>query len=885
MSDHDEAPAPQTRPGRWGRLLAWAALAAGMAVSASLWVQSRQMAHDGAQARLAQRLSLMEAGLAERMSGYADLLAGTAGLFAASAWVSREEFARYAAALELERYPGLQHLGYLQRSSSGELDAHEWRVRVEADTGERLAPNGARSQREALVYLEPFTDVSRRVPGYDPGADPLRRDAMERARDSATLAVSARLSLPQMGGERPFGVVLYRAVYRTAVPRATVAQRRAALLGYVSAAVRADELMRSVTGSASDVAMTVYDRGAGGGSATLLHGSAPGAPDDTASSSAGTLQTEFAAGDRQWTLQVQPLAGFAGARESREPRAVLVAGVALSLLLFLSLNLLAAGQRRAALLARRMSDTARARGRRFSELARHAPVGVYVANAQGDYVYVNERWCELAQLSEEQARGRGWLAAVHADDRARVQEAWDEAVQGESQFEQEFRFAGPGGQSVYAVAAARPEHDEQGRRVGHIGTCMDISARRLAEMALTRSNEALEERVRERTGMLERANAQLSREVDERARAEDALRRSNERLQVLVRELEQRTRARAALNELGNLLGICNTLDEGIGALSRSLAPIFPSTSGCLYWFLPGEPAARRVARWGRDPSSTASVRREECWALRRAQPHHAAAGEDLLLCEHLREVPAPGYSCAPLAVHGQLLGLLYCQPDAVESPGVAPELAGEQRAAWRQWVSSVAEYLALALSNLMLRESLETQARHDPLTDLYNRRYMEEALEREVRRSERSRRPMGLIMLDLDHFKRYNDTYGHETGDRLLVALARFLTSQVRAGDIVCRYGGEEFLIILPEATLEQVTQRAEQLRRSVTQLAVEADVGVRDRLTLSLGVAMFPEHGGTAAELVRTADSALYRAKRSGRDRVEVGRDGETDTALHVG
>ena len=131
----------------------------------------------------------------------------------------------------------------------------------------------------------------------------------------------------------------------------------------------------------------------------------------------------------------------------------------------------------------------------------------------------------------------------------------------------------------------------------------------------------------------------------------------------------------------------------------------------------------------------------------------------------------------------------------------------------------------------------------------------------------------MGVIMADLDHFKRYNDAFGHAAGDRLLVALAECLRANVRAADIVCRYGGEEFLVILPETSLELLTQRAEELRRAVGgHLSAIADA---PRVTMSLGVALYPRHAQEAAGLVRAADDALYRAKRSGRDRVEIAED----------
>jgi len=159
-----------------------------------------------------------------------------------------------------------------------------------------------------------------------------------------------------------------------------------------------------------------------------------------------------------------------------------------------------------------------------------------------------------------------------------------------------------------------------------------------------------------------------------------------------------------------------------------------------------------------------------------------------------------------------------------------------------------------------------------DSLTGLYNRRYVEQVLEREMLRAARNKRPVGVIMLDLDHFKRFNDTYGHEAGDTLLRALGDYLVTRVRAEDIACRYGGEEFVVILPEASLAMCQSRAEQLWKGVHDLHVNYHGELLRGVTASIGVAAYPEHGKSGAELVRAADAAMYAAKRQGRDRVEI-------------
>jgi diguanylate cyclase (GGDEF)-like protein len=186
------------------------------------------------------------------------------------------------------------------------------------------------------------------------------------------------------------------------------------------------------------------------------------------------------------------------------------------------------------------------------------------------------------------------------------------------------------------------------------------------------------------------------------------------------------------------------------------------------------------------------------------------------------------------------------------------------------QLALALAEDMALALANLRLRETLRSQAIRDSLTGLFNRRYLEETLERELNRVKRQKTPLGVIMMDLDHFKAYNDAFGHGAGDELLSALGKLLKTHIRGEDIACRYGGEEFLVIMPGSSMEVAQQRAEVFRQAIKKMHHQYQE--LQPITLSLGVAANPGHGDTGAQLIRAADAALYRAKQAGRDRVVV-------------
>ena len=174
----------------------------------------------------------------------------------------------------------------------------------------------------------------------------------------------------------------------------------------------------------------------------------------------------------------------------------------------------------------------------------------------------------------------------------------------------------------------------------------------------------------------------------------------------------------------------------------------------------------------------------------------------------------------------------------------------------------------ALLKSQALLRE----QSVRDHLTGLFNRRYMEETLERELLRAARKQLSLGIIMLDLDNLKQFNDTWGHAAGDEILGALGGLLLKQVRGEDIACRYGGDEFVLILPDASQAVTRERAELICEHAKQFHLQFDGQSLAAVTLSLGVAVFPEHGVTSAGILRAADTALYRAKHEGRDRVVV-------------
>ena len=348
--------------------------------------------------------------------------------------------------------------------------------------------------------------------------------------------------------------------------------------------------------------------------------------------------------------------------------------------------------------------------------------------------------------------------------------------------------------------------------------------------------------------------------------ARSALATAHDRLAVRVTELEQRVRETALLNDMAEMLQTCVTLDEAHRVIGQFAPQLFPTEPGLIGVLNADHTEIEPVVTWGEPAGSPAEpgFPVDDCWALRRGQPLTASVTANTVVCRHLRRPTPSAYVCIPLSSQNEAFGLLHLREPA-GSPGRLVKLK-------QQLAVMLARHVELALANLELRETLRHQSIRDSLTGLYNRRYMEESLGREVARAARSRHPLGIIMIDLDHFKAFNDSFGHQAGDALLRELGTLLRTKIRTGDIACRYGGEEFTLIVTEASPEAVRQRAEHLRELVSRLSPCHNGRVLGPVSVSLGVALFPEHGTAAADVLRAADRALYRAKSEGRNRVVV-------------
>lgn len=334
------------------------------------------------------------------------------------------------------------------------------------------------------------------------------------------------------------------------------------------------------------------------------------------------------------------------------------------------------------------------------------------------------------------------------------------------------------------------------------------------------------------------------------------------------RELEQFRREQLVLRNLGSYLKSALKTLEVHAAIECFGPQLWPEATGAVYLLQAAGDYLERMASWGDASLNKQSLAWQDCWALRRSQPHCIRDHASGLLCGHVTQSSEALPSlCVPLIAQGQMLGLFHLQRlknisntsqnGSSADPGFALAVV-------------VAEDLCLALANMRLRESLREQSIRDPLTGLFNRRFVDEYLIQELARAQRTKRQISMVALDIDHFKRINDTFGHSAGDLVLKKIGAILRAHVRGSDIASRIGGEEFLLLLAESPLRFAAQRAEDIRNAIFEMSLwyeDKDLG---SITASFGAAAYPDHGHTADALFRAADQALYSAKHAGRNQV---------------
>ncbi|HSM82026.1 MAG TPA: PAS domain S-box protein, partial [Nodosilinea sp.] len=353
--------------------------------------------------------------------------------------------------------------------------------------------------------------------------------------------------------------------------------------------------------------------------------------------------------------------------------------------------------------------------------------------------------------------------------------------------------------------------------------------------------------------------------------SEQALQQANQSLEVNLKDLRQRNDEMLMLSETSDFLQACRTIDEACAVISTLVQPMFPDCSGSFHITCAFRNRVEAVARWGGCLHSAEDFQPHDCWAMRRGRWHSITPHKQGLRCNHIMAAPPDLTTlCIPMIAQGETLGMFYLSTQNSEGLNQA-----KQRLA-----RTVAEQVGLAIANLNLRETLQSQSIRDGLTELFNRRYLEEALQSEIARAQRHDYSTAVVMVDVDHFKSFNDQHGHDAGDVVLKAIAQVLKDNIRGSDIACRYGGEELTLVLPETSLLDALAKAEEIRQAIHRITMTYGDQTLDNLTASFGVAVFPEHGTTGSEVIQAADAALYRAKGAGRNQV-VAAEGKPEVS----
>lgn len=454
---------------------------------------------------------------------------------------------------------------------------------------------------------------------------------------------------------------------------------------------------------------------------------------------------------------------------------------------------------------------------RFRLAFDNANTGMVLVDLQARFLKVNDRMSEILGYTNAELEGMSVNALTLPEDAAVSPGFIARAVRGETEnatFEKRYRHRL--GHVVHGQVSSSLVRDSRGQPLYFISQVQDITERRHAEEALRRS----------------------------------------------LRDLQRHDAQMVALNRMNERLLSCEGRAAAYEIFADSAVSLFGSHGGGLVVAHEQGEALELVASWGACHGLRPHFPARDCAAFRQGGIFAVADPHGCRGCNRFQGPPESRYLCVPLAIKDQPLGLLQIVAADTLCDGGFAEL--------RTLAMTVGESIKLTLSNLALREALREQAIRDGLTGLFNRRYLEETLPRELARCNRVGEPLTVAMLDLDHFKRFNDTYGHEAGDLALSAVGHFLGGWVRGSDIVCRYGGEELMLILPGTTPDDARRRLEALRSAVMEMRLQCHGLDLPGITVSIGSAVADPHELEATDLIRRADLALYRAKAQGRNRV---------------
>ena len=456
----------------------------------------------------------------------------------------------------------------------------------------------------------------------------------------------------------------------------------------------------------------------------------------------------------------------------------------------------------------------------FEDVARGAPSMLWVSDASGIMIFQNDQYLAFTGLTEEAAKApNSWSKQVHPNDLDRVMEIYLNALQNQCSFTVEYRLKRHDGEYRDVLDSAQPRHDTAGEFAGYVGSTMDISERKAQERALIESN----------------------------------------------RETEKRSHDLNLLYELKSDLQVCREVDETRPVLTKYCEQLFPNMAARIFLHNNSRDLVEPFLDWGPNKKVDSDMFSPgECWALRKGKSHLETPTSLGAMCPNARACNHENYLCVPMIAFGETVGIMQVDLATQANGGQLTNNLNPLE----ELCGMAADEIAGAVEELKLRAKLQHQSTRDPLTHLYNRRYFMEAFEREIYRAQQHDRELSLLMIDLDHFKHFNDSYGHIGGDMVLREFGKVLENATRGGDIAARYGGEEFAVVMIDCPADGALKRADEIRRNTERIAIEFHHELLGGISASIGIANFPSDADTIEKLTSLADDALYAAKADGRN-----------------
>jgi diguanylate cyclase (GGDEF)-like protein len=831
--------APQTRRTTF---IALAIFGAGMVATLAIREFSARMIAADMQRRFAADAVDISNAISERLRTHAEVLVSMQGLYASIGRVDRAQFRRYIDVLDLgRRYPGFQALQSLRHVTPEQLDSFVADVRADKSIEQAgqpdfaVRPPGPRSIYNVVEFVEPMRGNENAL-GFDAGANPAQLDSLRRSAETGRIVATPPVKLVQdtSGG---LGFIIRAPIYRTGEPAQTVSQRNAALYGFVASVYRTNDLMRGILDprTLQQMHIQVVDRGYAkptqegimtgepedpAGTATLMYDSLEanlGLVTQMTMSTGVSADRSLVVGERVWRVLFSANPGSIYEVSHTVPNVVLASGTAISLLMML-LSVIT-------MRSRRLSGNLTTLNAEQRALVDNPLAGILFTSGHR-ILRGNRRIAELCGRGVDALPGRTIddLVATKADS------------------------------EIFATALTRIRDSAMATEVELHLRCHDGATLLVDAYGKPLASGDILWVIQDKTDA-------LAVEAERRAHAA-AMEEANARLTTSLQLAEIRAKEIVLLTELSGVLQSCQTRDEIFAAVQTYAGFLFTDEAGALYYLNETRNAVRRGASWGKLQADADTFPIDDCWALRRGTAFPISKASQGLVCNHAGPCGHTGtaFICQPLIAQNNLLGLLYREHPSISGEG-ADQLA-----------TMLAEQVSLAIANLDLREQLRNQAVRDSLTDLHNRRYLEDALVREGARSIRDGTSLALAMLDIDHFKRINDSHGHEAGDAVLRGIGKILRETTRSSDIVGRFGGEEFLLVMSGTTLDVATERAQRVLDAVRRMQVTLPSGTLDSITLSMGLAVMPLHVTRGEDLLAAADAALYEAKRTGRNCIVV-------------